>query len=257
MLMHLCRVFCLPVCCILQYLWLLIFVWNLPHYILLLRIKDTTCIPPCPKGGIRGCLTTFFGCKSFFFLAKGHVACLVSLQVDCGSWTKSSYNSQPWCFHVKVKNFGVVKYCIETFESFKTQVLWLLWRYRLISCNLYQSLVWVKVLAQQILLRSCGVCVQSERHVSQNSTCWVRSRKELLSRAFLEFDAWLVSALGLDSRNTGMLLSIRQECVSMEENPQVFFCCCEGNYCNERFTHLPDMIGSGNQGECRANLASK
>uniref|UniRef100_A0A7N8Y757 Serine/threonine-protein kinase receptor n=1 Tax=Mastacembelus armatus TaxID=205130 RepID=A0A7N8Y757_9TELE len=36
----------------------------------------------------------------------------------------------------------------------------------------------------------------------------------------------------------------RQECVSMEENPQVFFCCCEGNYCNERFTHLPDMIGS-------------
>lgn len=35
----------------------------------------------------------------------------------------------------------------------------------------------------------------------------------------------------------------------MEENPQVFFCCCEGNYCNERFTHLPDMIGSGNRGE--------
>lgn len=35
----------------------------------------------------------------------------------------------------------------------------------------------------------------------------------------------------------------------MEENPQVFFCCCEGNYCNERFTHLPDLIGSGNRGE--------
>uniref|UniRef100_A0AAY5KDF3 Serine/threonine-protein kinase receptor n=1 Tax=Esox lucius TaxID=8010 RepID=A0AAY5KDF3_ESOLU len=34
----------------------------------------------------------------------------------------------------------------------------------------------------------------------------------------------------------------RQECVSMEENPQVFFCCCEGNYCNERFTHLPDLV---------------
>lgn len=192
---------------------------------------------------------------------------VVSWQVsvfDGESWTKTSCNSQPWCFHVKVKNFGLVKYCIVTFESFKTDVLWLiwcwaaLWRYRrvcIISCNLYQSLVWVKVLAQQILLCSCGVCVV--RHVSQNSTCWVRSRKELLSLAFLEFDTWLVSALGLDSRNTGMLLSIRQECVSMEENPQVFFCCCEGNYCNERFTHLPDMIGSGNRGECWAHLASK
>ncbi|KAJ8337203.1 hypothetical protein SKAU_G00384230 [Synaphobranchus kaupii] len=35
----------------------------------------------------------------------------------------------------------------------------------------------------------------------------------------------------------------RQECVATEENPQVFFCCCEGNYCNERFTHLPDVSG--------------
>ncbi|XP_029380371.1 activin receptor type-2B isoform X1 [Echeneis naucrates] len=43
----------------------------------------------------------------------------------------------------------------------------------------------------------------------------------------------------------------RQECVSMEENPQVFFCCCEGNYCNERFTHLPDMIGNGNRVKIR------
>ncbi|XP_062236108.1 activin receptor type-2B-like [Platichthys flesus] len=35
----------------------------------------------------------------------------------------------------------------------------------------------------------------------------------------------------------------RQECVSTEESPQVFFCCCEGNTCNEKFTHLPDAIG--------------
>ncbi|TRY81667.1 hypothetical protein DNTS_025991, partial [Danionella cerebrum] len=34
----------------------------------------------------------------------------------------------------------------------------------------------------------------------------------------------------------------RQECVATEESPQVFFCCCEGNYCNERFTHLPEAI---------------
>ncbi|KAM3860256.1 activin receptor type-2B isoform 1-T1 [Diretmus argenteus] len=35
----------------------------------------------------------------------------------------------------------------------------------------------------------------------------------------------------------------RQECVATEESPQVFFCCCEGNFCNERFTHLPDITG--------------
>uniref|UniRef100_A0A8C0ZAQ4 Serine/threonine-protein kinase receptor n=1 Tax=Cyanistes caeruleus TaxID=156563 RepID=A0A8C0ZAQ4_CYACU len=35
----------------------------------------------------------------------------------------------------------------------------------------------------------------------------------------------------------------RQECVATEENPQVFFCCCEGNYCNEKFTHLPEVTG--------------
>uniref|UniRef100_A0A3Q1FUX2 Serine/threonine-protein kinase receptor n=1 Tax=Acanthochromis polyacanthus TaxID=80966 RepID=A0A3Q1FUX2_9TELE len=35
----------------------------------------------------------------------------------------------------------------------------------------------------------------------------------------------------------------RQECVATEESPQVFFCCCEGNFCNERFTHLPDVTG--------------
>lgn len=39
----------------------------------------------------------------------------------------------------------------------------------------------------------------------------------------------------------------RQECVATEESPQVFFCCCEGNYCNEKFTHLPEV--SGPEGE--------
>ncbi|XP_061695058.1 activin receptor type-2B isoform X2 [Syngnathoides biaculeatus] len=43
----------------------------------------------------------------------------------------------------------------------------------------------------------------------------------------------------------------RQDCVSMDENPQVFFCCCEGNYCNERFTHLPDLISVGNRVKIR------
>ncbi|XP_051913840.1 activin receptor type-2A-like isoform X1 [Hippocampus zosterae] len=30
------------------------------------------------------------------------------------------------------------------------------------------------------------------------------------------------------------------ECVERKENPDVFFCCCEGNMCNERFLYAPD-----------------
>lgn len=41
----------------------------------------------------------------------------------------------------------------------------------------------------------------------------------------------------------GQLCASRQECVATEENPQVYFCCCEGNFCNERFTHLPEAGG--------------
>ncbi|XP_042201988.1 activin receptor type-2B-like [Callorhinchus milii] len=34
----------------------------------------------------------------------------------------------------------------------------------------------------------------------------------------------------------------RMECVATEENPHVFFCCCEGNYCNDRFFHFPESV---------------
>lgn len=112
----------------------------------------------------------------------------------------------------------------------------------------------VKVPAQQIRLRSCGVCAPSERRASGNATCRGQSASEMPSSAAWNLTRGWCPRL---SRNTGMLLSPRQECVSMEENPQVFFCCCEGNYCNERFTHLPDMISNGNRGERRAHLASK
>ncbi|XP_072364231.1 activin receptor type-2B-like isoform X1 [Scyliorhinus torazame] len=37
----------------------------------------------------------------------------------------------------------------------------------------------------------------------------------------------------------------RVECVATEENPQVFFCCCEGNYCNDRFFHFPESVPEG------------
>lgn len=30
------------------------------------------------------------------------------------------------------------------------------------------------------------------------------------------------------------------ECVERKENPEVFFCCCEGNMCNERFLYAPE-----------------
>ncbi|XP_051871742.1 activin receptor type-2B isoform X1 [Pristis pectinata] len=34
----------------------------------------------------------------------------------------------------------------------------------------------------------------------------------------------------------------RVECVATEENPHVFFCCCEGNYCNDKFFHFPESV---------------
>ncbi|MEQ2264893.1 Activin receptor type-2A [Xenotaenia resolanae] len=30
------------------------------------------------------------------------------------------------------------------------------------------------------------------------------------------------------------------ECVERKVSPEVFFCCCEGNMCNERFMYVPD-----------------
>lgn len=36
--------------------------------------------------------------------------------------------------------------------------------------------------------------------------------------------------------------------MATEENPQVYFCCCEGNFCNERFTHLPEAGGPEGEG---------
>ncbi|XP_058036709.1 activin receptor type-2B isoform X2 [Ahaetulla prasina] len=47
----------------------------------------------------------------------------------------------------------------------------------------------------------------------------------------------------------------REECVATEENPQVYFCCCEGNFCNEKFTHLPEP--NGPQGSEKRRLAMK
>lgn len=40
--------------------------------------------------------------------------------------------------------------------------------------------------------------------------------------------------------------------MATEENPQVYFCCCEGNFCNERFTHLPEAGGPEGEGRGRA-----
>ncbi|XP_075685368.1 activin receptor type-2A isoform X1 [Rhinoderma darwinii] len=33
----------------------------------------------------------------------------------------------------------------------------------------------------------------------------------------------------------------RADCIERKETPDVFFCCCEGNICNERFFHSPEM----------------
>ncbi|XP_051841789.1 activin receptor type-2A isoform X1 [Antechinus flavipes] len=33
----------------------------------------------------------------------------------------------------------------------------------------------------------------------------------------------------------------RNDCVEKKDNPEVYFCCCEGNMCNERFFYFPEM----------------
>ncbi|RXM33958.1 Activin receptor type-2A [Acipenser ruthenus] len=36
----------------------------------------------------------------------------------------------------------------------------------------------------------------------------------------------------------------RNDCVEKKESPDVFFCCCEGNMCNERFFYTPETLGT-------------
>ncbi|KAL8183284.1 UNVERIFIED_CONTAM: Activin receptor type-2A [Gekko kuhli] len=33
----------------------------------------------------------------------------------------------------------------------------------------------------------------------------------------------------------------RTNCIEKKDSPEVFFCCCEGNMCNERFFYFPEM----------------
>lgn len=37
------------------------------------------------------------------------------------------------------------------------------------------------------------------------------------------------------------LVSCRNDCIEKKDSPEVFFCCCEGNMCNERFFYFPEM----------------
>lgn len=37
-----------------------------------------------------------------------------------------------------------------------------------------------------------------------------------------------------------LFLLLSTECVERKEDPEVFFCCCEGNMCNEKFFYNPD-----------------
>ncbi|KAG8125072.1 hypothetical protein E2320_020358 [Naja naja] len=35
--------------------------------------------------------------------------------------------------------------------------------------------------------------------------------------------------------------SLRTDCIEKKDSPEVFFCCCEGNMCNEHFFYFPEM----------------
>lgn len=42
-------------------------------------------------------------------------------------------------------------------------------------------------------------------------------------------------------KNLINLISYRNDCIEKKDSPEVFFCCCEGNMCNERFFYFPEM----------------
>lgn len=33
----------------------------------------------------------------------------------------------------------------------------------------------------------------------------------------------------------------RTDCIEKKDSPEVYFCCCEGSMCNERFSYFPEM----------------
>ncbi|XP_037550036.1 activin receptor type-2B-like [Nematolebias whitei] len=65
----------------------------------------------------------------------------------------------------------------------------------------------------------------------KRSHCFASWRNDSSSVELLKKGCWLDDFNCYD----------RQDCVATEQSPQVFFCCCEGNFCNEKFTHLPNV----------------
>uniref|UniRef100_A0A3Q3A6D7 Serine/threonine-protein kinase receptor n=1 Tax=Kryptolebias marmoratus TaxID=37003 RepID=A0A3Q3A6D7_KRYMA len=70
-----------------------------------------------------------------------------------------------------------------------------------------------------------------EGEADKRSHCYASWRNESGSVQLVKKGCWLDDFNCYD----------RQDCVATEDSPQVFFCCCEGNFCNEKFTHLPDL----------------
>ncbi|XP_043961034.1 activin receptor type-2B-like isoform X1 [Gambusia affinis] len=70
-----------------------------------------------------------------------------------------------------------------------------------------------------------------EGEEDKRSHCYASWRNQSGSMELLRKGCWLDDFNCYD----------RLDCVATEESPQVFFCCCEGNFCNQNFTHLPDL----------------
>lgn len=45
----------------------------------------------------------------------------------------------------------------------------------------------------------------------------------------------------LKINNFSVTTFCRNDCIEKKDSPEVFFCCCEGNMCNERFFYFPEM----------------
>ncbi|XP_026148601.1 activin receptor type-2B-like [Mastacembelus armatus] len=69
-----------------------------------------------------------------------------------------------------------------------------------------------------------------EAEADKRSHCYASWRNESGSVELLKTGCWLDDFNCYD----------RLDCVATEDSPQVFFCCCEGDFCNERFEYLPD-----------------
>lgn len=88
-------------------------------------------------------------------------------------------------------------------------------------------------------MRSCSTVTPLVPHVSLNSL-----RKNFTFWRWAYAFSWpekTQNKPNLRLINLFLILFSRNDCIEKKDSPEVFFCCCEGNMCNERFFYFPEM----------------